>query len=166
MWAAGRQRQIGQQCPHLARGRTGYLFPAKVDPEWTQYSYATARHSLPASCVTISSSSTILYARIGIVNVTVRSLCVFCAMSWYDGRIRQRETAGLADGMVERQQGYRACLLRLWHEGGGESLSWRASLQSPQRDEVRGFASLPDLFAFLEDETRLGSTRPVRVDQE
>ena len=68
--------------------------------------------------------------------------------------------------MMKREQGYRAYLLRLWHEGDGESLSWRVSLQSPQRDEVRGFASLSDLFAFLEDETRLGSTRPVRVDQE
>jgi hypothetical protein len=38
----------------------------------------------------------------------------------------------------------------------GEPPLWRASLESPQDGERLGFASLLDLFAFLESETGLG----------
>jgi hypothetical protein len=59
---------------------------------------------------------------------------------------------------MNRRKRYLAYLLRLWQESAGEPPAgepplWRASLQSPQSDELRGFASLADLFAFLEKET-------------
>ena len=47
-------------------------------------------------------------------------------------------------------------LLRLWqteHEG---ALVWRASLESARTGERRGFASLAELYAFLEEETAAG----------
>ena len=47
-------------------------------------------------------------------------------------------------------------LLRLWqteHEG---ALVWRASLESAHTGERRGFASLAELYAFLEEETAAG----------
>jgi hypothetical protein len=47
---------------------------------------------------------------------------------------------------------YLAFLLRLWQEGGVDPPLWRASLESPQSSERRGFASLADLFTFLEKE--------------
>ena len=45
-----------------------------------------------------------------------------------------------------------AYLLRLWQAREGGSVVWRASLESPQTDERQGFASLADLFTFLEHE--------------
>jgi hypothetical protein len=53
----------------------------------------------------------------------------------------------------EEQQDYLSYLLRLWKTGGGERPLWRASLKSAHTGEQVGFASLEDLFAFLENET-------------
>jgi hypothetical protein len=57
--------------------------------------------------------------------------------------------------MVHKQR-YLSYLLRLWQEGGGRA-QWRASLESPQGGERLGFASLVDLFIFLEGVTGLSS---------
>jgi hypothetical protein len=43
-------------------------------------------------------------------------------------------------------------MLRLWQTGSDEGLVWRCSLESPQSGERLGFASLPDLCAYLERE--------------
>jgi hypothetical protein len=59
---------------------------------------------------------------------------------------------------VKQQRRYLAYLLRLWQASPGEPSMWRASLERPQSDERQGFASLADLFAFLENET--GSSLP------
>lgn len=49
---------------------------------------------------------------------------------------------------------YRAYLLRLWlAEGEDGQPVWRASLESAQTGERRGFADLGSLFAFLEQQT-------------
>ena len=45
---------------------------------------------------------------------------------------------------------YRAFLLRLWRVGQGEGAVWRTSLEDPHSGEVRAFASLEALMAFLE----------------
>lgn len=68
------------------------------------------------------------------------------------------------------QADYRAYLLRLWRESstaetqGGPATSpqpegwvWRASLETPQAGERKGFACLEDLFAFLRQQTSLQS---------
>ena len=52
--------------------------------------------------------------------------------------------------MTEQRRGYLAYLLRLWQVEEGENAPWRASLESPQTGERRGFAGLAELFAFLE----------------
>ena len=54
--------------------------------------------------------------------------------------------------MSEAERGYRSYLLRLWQAHADGELVWRASLQSPHTHERRGFASLADLFTFLESE--------------
>jgi len=54
---------------------------------------------------------------------------------------------------MRTQPRYLAYLLRLWHEGDGESAEWRASLESPLEGEQRRFARLLDLYAFLDEET-------------
>jgi hypothetical protein len=56
------------------------------------------------------------------------------------------------DDTYERRD-YRSYLLRLWRVGTEEA-AWRASLESPHTGELTGFASLEDLFAFLEREVR------------
>mgnify|MGYP001551963900 CR=1 FL=1 len=61
--------------------------------------------------------------------------------------------ADLPEGSKE-QQGYLSYLLRLWKTDGRERPLWRASLKSAHTGEQVGFASLADLFAFLENETR------------
>ena len=44
-------------------------------------------------------------------------------------------------------------LLRLWQTEQKGALEWRASLQSAHTGERWGFASLADLYAFLDQET-------------
>ena len=47
---------------------------------------------------------------------------------------------------------YRSYLLRLWPTRSKGQVIWRASLESPHTGQRKGFASLRDLFAFLEQE--------------
>lgn len=51
---------------------------------------------------------------------------------------------------MKPSQQYLSYLLRLWRSGKDERVAWRASLESPLSGERRGFASLKDLFTFLE----------------
>ena len=72
---------------------------------------------------------------------------------------------------MKQQRRYLAYLLRLWQESaddppGGDRPLWRASLQSPQSDELMGFASLADLFAFLGKETGTSSRGAERSEEE
>ena len=57
---------------------------------------------------------------------------------------------------AKQQEQYLSYLLRLW----------RASLERPQSIERQVFASLLDLFAFLERETGAGPPGPERSDAE
>ena len=48
---------------------------------------------------------------------------------------------------------YISCLLRLWQTNQGEGqYVWRASLEYPTSGERLGFASLAELFVYLESE--------------
>jgi hypothetical protein len=71
----------------------------------------------------------------------------------------------MAEKTVKQQGRYLSYLLRLWQESGpsqeGDAPLWRASLERPQSDVREAFASLADLFAFLESET---GTRSVGLD--
>ena len=67
---------------------------------------------------------------------------------------------------MNQQRRYLSYLLRLWQESNGEAPLWRASLERPQSDELQGFASLVELFAFLENETGSGSPGLERADEE
>ena len=53
-----------------------------------------------------------------------------------------------------------AYLLRLWQVEGGENAPWRASLESPQSGERRGFAGLVELFTFLEKACQVAQGQP------
>ncbi len=59
--------------------------------------------------------------------------------------------------MAKKQTSYLAYLLRLWRVDEKGKTIWRASLQSPQTRERRGFASLDDLFDFLREQTGASS---------
>jgi len=77
----------------------------------------------------------------------------------------------LAEEAVNRKRRYLSYLLRLWQESAGDpaghdSPLWRASLEKPQSDMRRGFASLEDLFVFLERETGTPSPSLERSDDE
>lgn len=52
--------------------------------------------------------------------------------------------------MRQERQRYLSYLLRLWQTSDGERQIWRASLESPGAGERQGFASLEDLFKFLQ----------------
>jgi hypothetical protein len=56
----------------------------------------------------------------------------------------------------KKGRGYISYLLRLWPVQSEGTTIWRASLESPHTGERRGFASLADLFAFLEQEIGRG----------
>ena len=69
---------------------------------------------------------------------------------------------------MNQQQRYLSYLLRLWQESGSrlsrsDPPLWRASLERPQSDERLGFASLAELFAYLEGET--GSSPPPKLEE-
>jgi hypothetical protein len=73
----------------------------------------------------------------------------------------------VAEETIRQHRQYLSYLLRLWQASPGDPPGdppvWRASLESPQAGARQGFASLGDLFAFLEEET--GSTLPGSQDQ-
>jgi hypothetical protein len=54
---------------------------------------------------------------------------------------------------TDRKQKYQSYLLRLWVEDINGKGVWRFSLENPFSGERRGFASLKDLYAYLEKET-------------
>jgi hypothetical protein len=49
-----------------------------------------------------------------------------------------------------KNKGYRSYLLRLWQTESEGKTVWRASLESPITKRRQGFASLQDLFSFLQ----------------
>lgn len=52
--------------------------------------------------------------------------------------------------MTGERQRYQSYLLRLWQTRDGEKQVWRASLESPGTGQRHGFASLEELFSFLQ----------------
>jgi hypothetical protein len=60
-------------------------------------------------------------------------------------------------GHTAEQSAYQSYLLRLWRVKEGEE-GWRASLQSAQTGERRGFATLDALFDYVRSRTRVGSS--------
>jgi len=54
---------------------------------------------------------------------------------------------------MAKEHRYLSYLLRLWQTSDGKKQIWRASLQSPNTQERRGFASLEELMDFLETQT-------------
>ena len=69
------------------------------------------------------------------------------------------------DKSMKRQRQYLSYLLRLWRENGGDVQIWRATLERPQDGERLVFASLVDLFAFLDKETGAGSLGNERSEE-
>jgi hypothetical protein len=77
----------------------------------------------------------------------------------------------MAEKPVKPQRRYLSYLLRLWRENsgdppGGDPPLWRASLEGPQDSERLSFASLVDLFHFLEKETGAVSPGPESSDDD
>jgi hypothetical protein len=54
--------------------------------------------------------------------------------------------------MSDPRRGYVGYLLRLWQVSEGQNAVWRASLEDPHTGERRGFATLQELFTYLETE--------------
>jgi hypothetical protein len=54
---------------------------------------------------------------------------------------------------MNEQPRYLSYLLRLWQTSDEAEQIWRASLEVPGAGERRGFASLKELFEFLETQT-------------
>jgi hypothetical protein len=57
-------------------------------------------------------------------------------------------------GRTGEQSAYQSYLLRLWRAKQGEE-GWRASLESAQTGERRGFATLDALFDYVRSQTRI-----------
>ena len=62
--------------------------------------------------------------------------------------------------MDKEQADYLSYLLRMWRVSREGEAVWRTSLESPHTGRRRVFASLTDLFAYLEKEVGLGARRP------
>ena len=71
------------------------------------------------------------------------------------------ETGREVNDMYSEHRRSVSYLLRLWQAGSGGKLVWRASLESPETGQRRGFISLVDLLMFLEEEYGpVGRDRP------
>jgi hypothetical protein len=64
--------------------------------------------------------------------------------------------------MSKQRRDYLSYLLRLWRTDDEEEAEWRASLESPYTGERRGFATVTDLFSFLEREVSHAGQRQAR----
>jgi hypothetical protein len=64
--------------------------------------------------------------------------------------------------MPEEPREYQSYLLRLWRTSSHGGSVWRASLESAQTGERRGFADLESFFAFLAEQTGDGSSHEDR----
>ena len=51
---------------------------------------------------------------------------------------------------MNKQRRYLSYMLRVWQTSDGAKQVWRASLETPGTGERQGFASLKDLFDFLQ----------------
>jgi len=65
--------------------------------------------------------------------------------------------------MMERPQNYVSYLLRMWRSGQDEA-TWQASLESPLTGERRGFASLEDLWVFLQTQADIRDHNKIQND--
>lgn len=54
---------------------------------------------------------------------------------------------------MTKRAGYFSYLLRVWRTGEREEDTWRASLEQPGTHRRRGFATLDELFDFLQSQT-------------
>jgi hypothetical protein len=66
-------------------------------------------------------------------------------------------------GHTAEQSSYQSYLLRLWRVKEGEE-GWRASLESAQTGERRGFATLDALFDYVRSQTRAESSLHARAE--
>ena len=64
--------------------------------------------------------------------------------------------------MKDRQRDYMSYLLRMWRTGSEEDGAWLASLTNPFTGEQLGFATLNELFTFLQ--SRVDDPKPSRLE--
>jgi len=65
--------------------------------------------------------------------------------------------------MADDLPDYRSYLLRLWRTTSRGRSVWHASLELPHTGERRGFASLEQLYAFLEQQIQEGDSPASRA---
>ena len=92
-------------------------------------------------------------------NTFLRFSCVFLAFVQYTETVHCQQVADAPTrARADRLSGerrYLSYLLRLWQTQVEGRLVWRVSLEHAGTGERRGFASLADLHAFLEQEIAL-----------
>jgi hypothetical protein len=54
----------------------------------------------------------------------------------------------------QTEQSYQSYLLRLWQTSDGDRQVWRASLEKPGTGKRHGFASLRELYEFIEAQAK------------
>ena len=64
--------------------------------------------------------------------------------------------------MHERKRGYVAYMLRLWQVRSGEEWSWRFSLEHARTGARKGFTSLEELCAYLQEHVIDPASSPVQ----
>jgi len=75
------------------------------------------------------------------------------------GTLKQTRQAGW---MHERKRGYVAYMLRLWQVRVGEEWSWRVSLEHAHTGARKGFTSLEELCAYLQEHVIHPTSSPVQ----
>jgi len=69
-----------------------------------------------------------------------------------------------SSSMNALQKRYLSYLLRLWRVKQNNENGWRASLESPHTEEVRGFASLELLVEFLREQIGREDAKGIKND--
>lgn len=67
-----------------------------------------------------------------------------------DVRIHRSFAKPGSSAMKGKPPNYLSYLLRLWSAGNSAESTWRASLENPMTGERQGFASVRELFTFLQ----------------
>ncbi len=92
-------------------------------------------------------------------NLSTRASHAFHAVDGYtvsrsftSGRERQETATWATQIMIEKPRVYLAYMLRIWSLRNSGKTLWRASVENAQTGERRGFASLDDLFEYLQSQ--------------
>ena len=76
----------------------------------------------------------------------------FHALEGYTGIVHCGIACGAEMAVIEQERDYYSYMMRLWRVSERGTMVWRASLESAQTGERKGFVALDDMFDYLREQ--------------